>query len=148
MKKPLTGICGVAGTRVMPKDGIWWNAPNEECRGSVSHPSPNPFGLHTNCWPHVGAQFGQVAICDGAMLMCSRKTFQRLKGFDTEAYYGLFHAYDIDICTRAMLAGMTNWCVPIPLFHGSPGVPDESYTKALNIYKAKFGKYLPLRIDK
>lgn len=148
MKKPLTGIVGVAGTRVLPKDGVWWKAENEDCRGAVYHPSSNHFGMHLNCWPHMGAQFGQVAICDGVMLMCSRRTFKKLGGFDAEAYHGLYHMYDIDISFRAKKAGMSNWVSPIPVFHASPGQPDESYETARKIFIAKFGQYLPYELEK
>jgi GT2 family glycosyltransferase len=145
MRKPMTGIVGVAGTTQLPKDGTWWKSANKDCRGMVAHPDPTDFGLHWNTWPHEAAHFGRVVICDGVLLMCSKKTFQRIKGFDSNTYQG-FHFYDIDTCLRAHQMGLLNYVAPIPLLHGSRGRTNENWEENKVRFLKKHEKSLPTKI--
>lgn len=146
LKKPFTGFIGAAGTRMLPKDGCWWKSPEKSTRGMVAHPDENEFGVHWNVWPHQAAQFGEVAICDGVFLLCHRRTFDRLGGFDAETYKG-FHLYDIDITLRARLEGLVNYVAPIPLFHNSVGRTNDNWEENRKIFARKFEKYLPYNLD-
>jgi GT2 family glycosyltransferase len=146
MNKPFTGIVGVAGASALPNDAKWWGASQEDCRGLVYHPSPETnFRTHGNGWPWQCAQFGRAVVCDGVFLMCSRKTFEKLNGFDHLTFQG-FHLYDIDISTRSHLAGLQNYICPLPLFHASPGRPNEEWERNRKIFVMKYGKHLPLRV--
>lgn len=146
MQKPMTGIVGVAGTRVMPKEGCWWKSAHMDCRGAVYHPSNEPhFGVHLNCWPHMAAQYGQVAVVDGVLLVCSRRTFEKIGGFDSETFDG-FHFYDMSLSTEAHLHGYTNYAAPIPLLHASHGRTNDNWESNRTRYVEKYGKHLPLKV--
>jgi GT2 family glycosyltransferase len=146
LTKPFTGILGVAGTTVMPKNGKWWDSKEDECRGMVAHPDlATQFGMHFNTWPHMAAKFGRVVICDGVFLMCSRRVFDKLGGFDQEHYKG-FHFYDVDFTIRAHIAGLQNWVAPIPLMHGSKGRPNENWEENRQHFMTRYEKNLPARV--
>lgn len=147
LDKPFTGFVGAAGTRLMPKEGCWWKSPESECRGAVYHPtkSSSIFGMHLNCWPHIAAQFGQTVILDGVLLMCSKKTFNRLEGFDADTFKG-FHFYDVDITLRAHLLGLINYVAPIPVIHRSYGITNENWEENRKLYVKKHEKVLPVRV--
>lgn len=147
MRKPFTGFVGVAGSRVMPAEGKWWSAPQQECRGAVYHTSKSgtPFGMHINTWPHQQAEFEQVVICDGVLLMCNKKVFSKLSGFDSDTFKG-FHLYDVDITLRAHLAGLQNYVAPIPLLHNSRGVPNQNWEDNRKLFVDKHKRALPAKV--
>ncbi|HLN28151.1 MAG TPA: glycosyltransferase [Gemmataceae bacterium] len=149
LQDPSTGFVGVAGSRTVLTDGGLWcrRETIAETRGMAGHPSPeNEFGLHWNVWPHIScAVFGRVAVLDGVMLMCHRRTFDKLGGFAAGCYQG-FHFYDIDITFRAALAQLANYAVPFPLFHASVGFPDEEWEANRLIFVSRFGSFLPFTV--
>jgi GT2 family glycosyltransferase len=148
LKKPMTGIIGVAGTKLMPEGGCWWKSPQEKCRGLVYHPSTEaPFYTHGNCWPHGAARFGRVAVVDGVMLIMSRRTFDRLEGFGKMGYPNGFHFYDMDISMRAHQLGLVQYVAPIPIMHRSPGKPDDGWEKNRQVFLDLYRKSLPLRVE-
>lgn len=140
--KPLTGVIGAAGATRMPSDGCWWQQGHEQLRGAVYHPNPDPFGAHLNGWPFMAARFGRVAVCDGVLLMMSRVTFEQLGGFAADRYTG-FHFYDMDLTFRATLAGRYNYVAPLPLYHGSIGVPNENWHANKALFIRQFARHLP-----
>ncbi|HYT46225.1 MAG TPA: glycosyltransferase [Methylomirabilota bacterium] len=147
LSKPFTGIIGAAGTVYMPADGCWWKAPHTDCRGAVYHPSKTDtiFGVHLNAWPHMTARFGETLICDGVLLMCSKRTFNKLEGFDEGTFKG-FHFYDIDISLRAHLHGLQNYVAPIPVLHNSYGFTNENWEENRLRFISKHKKILPARL--
>lgn len=147
MGKPFTGFCGAAGTLSMPAEGCWWKSPQTDCRGGVYHPAKDlsPFGVHLNCWPHATAQFGQVLVCDGVLLMCSTQVFKKVKGFDNTTFKG-FHFYDVDITLRTHLLGLVNYVAPIPLVHQSYGVTNENWEDNRKLFVKKHEKVLPAKV--
>jgi hypothetical protein len=145
LSKVGAGLLGVAGTKTLPKDGKWWSAKNEECRGAVYHAGPEEFGARLNGWPAACALFGPVATVDGVLILVNRKTFNGIGKFDADSYAG-WHLYDTDLSVRAHKAGRTNFVCPIPLVHESPGRPGAEYEVNLKIFLDKFGKELPISV--
>ena len=145
-----TGFVGVAGNRTVLADaGGWWREETlADARGMAGHPSPeNEFGLHWNVWPYLScAVFGRVAVLDGVLLMCHRRTFDRLDGFAAACYQG-YHFYDIDITFRATLAQLANYAVPFPLYHESLGFPDDQWETNRQIFLSRFGSFLPFTLS-
>ncbi len=88
------------------------------------------------------ALFGQVVAIDGVLMICHRRTFQALNGFDNQTFTG-FHFYDIDISFRAALSGRTNWVAPIPLMHDSKGVFGAAWETNRQKFVRKFAGNLP-----
>lgn len=158
MSAPLTalsdtkvGFVGCAGTRLLSEVGCWWDGVTRpdvtnECRGMAMHASNSDFGMHINVWPHGAGQFGRVIVLDGVLLMCHRRTFELLNGFDEKTYKG-FHFYDIDITLRATIAKLINLAAPIPLLHQSGGELTPKWDANRKIFLSKFGHLLPARIN-
>lgn len=151
MENPQCGFIGVAGSRILVEDGCWWaqNTSIEvltNCRGMVAHPNDGDFGLRYNTWPPGSALFGQVLVMDGVLLMCHRRTFEALGGFDAKNYTG-FHFYDVDITFRAaMELKLVNLVAPIPILHLSPGAMQEDWERNRQIFVRKFAGMLPARV--
>ena len=149
VSKPMTGLVGVAGATVLEntgnKPGCWWVTNQVNCRGAVYHSSTqDETGMHINTWPHVVGRFTPVAVVDGVFIMCSKKNFNKLGGFDDKNFSG-FHFYDVQLSVEAKLKGLTNHVVPIPLLHKSPGKPDEIWEQNRLKFMEKYGKHLPVR---
>jgi hypothetical protein len=149
LEQSATGFLGVAGCRTVLADaGGWWRRETlADTRGMAAHPSAeNEFGLHWNVWPYnFCAVFGRVAVLDGALLMCHRRTFDRLEGFSESCYQG-FHFYDIDISFRAALLQLANYAIPFPIFHESVGFPDAGWEANRQVFLNRFGSLLPFSI--
>lgn len=151
LENPQCGFVGIAGSRILRDDGCWWaqNTSIEvlaNCRGMVAHTAEGEFGLKFNVWPPGSAYFGQVLVMDGVLLMCHRRTFEALGGFDEKNYTG-FHFYDIDITFRAaMELKRVNLVAPIPLLHLSPGNTQSEWEANRDIFIRKFGHLLPAKI--
>jgi len=152
LKNPSTGFIGIAGAVRLDADGTLWSNPTPEerfllsdCRGMALVPGDNPFGVKGLCWPTVGAIFGPTLVVDGVILLCTRRLFDSLNGFDSNTFKG-FHFYDIDISLRAHLANKPNYIAPIPLYHGSTGNYDQDWDAARQVFLKKHGHLLPLRL--
>jgi hypothetical protein len=150
LDNPKVGFVGVAGSRVLPADGCWWGQNTSieilnQCRGMVAHPAENEFNLHFNIWPPNMALFGQVLVLDGVFMMCHRRTFDKLGGFDEKHYKG-FHFYDMDITFRAAQEKLVNLVAPIPLLHQTPGFAPDQWELGRQMFLQKFGDQLPARL--
>jgi hypothetical protein len=159
LRKPLerladraTGFVGVVGTRLLGEDGNW-SGVRSEVRGMFASARPDIFGMHWhfgppwlggNADPGRAGLFGRVVVLDGILLLCHRRAFDALGGFDDRTYRG-FHFYDIDITFRATLAGLSNYASPIPLFHPSTNGPSPEWERNRRIFVSKFRAYLPCR---
>jgi hypothetical protein len=151
LSDPKTGFVGVAGARLLPEDACWWGGHTRldvmnECRGMAAHADSQEFGMHFNVWPSGVAKFGRVLVLDGVLLMCHRRTFESLNGFDEQTYKG-FDFYDIDITFRASLAKLNNLAAPIPVLHQSGGIPGPRWDANRKVFLSKFGHMLPARIS-
>ncbi|HVT82907.1 MAG TPA: glycosyltransferase [Phycisphaerae bacterium] len=148
-----TGFIGVAGATRLNAAGTWWgDVPQPQvmasCRGLVGCPDQtnpqNPFRMNFLAWPGP-AVFGRVLVVDGVFLMCHRRTFERLGGFDSQNLSG-FHFYDVDISLRAHLAGLTNYVAPIPMFHASTGNYDQVWDATRQRFLKKYAGRLPISL--
>ena len=143
-----TGFIGAAGSRILDTTGAWWGGnltPQQtfsNCRGMINHAAANEFGMNSLIWPGGTAEFGQVMVVDGVLLMCHRRTFNRLNGFDDKTYKG-FHFYDVDTTFRAHQLGLKNYAAPLPLLHQSMGKYDEKWEKNRAIFANKYQSLLP-----
>jgi GT2 family glycosyltransferase len=92
-----------------------------------------------------------VQTLDGYALFVRRETFDRIGGFD-EGYDG-WHGYDLELCTRALAAGLRNYAIGEPSRHDSWGKAGEPLARALERHRSKWSAFLaernrrpPLRI--
>lgn len=150
LNDPQVGFVGPAGTRLLSRDAAWWidntspGSPN--CRGAVVQTNTTRYGIHANVWPEGKGEFGQVVVLDGVLLMCHRRTFERLNGFDGQTYNG-FDFYDIDITFRASMEQLINLAAPILLLHDSIGATSQGWEANRQIFLKKFGHLLPARVS-
>lgn len=149
LKDPRVGFVGAAGSRMLNQSGVWWGQEMTQevvssSRGLVGHPSNRDFGMHFNCWPLGGAVFGPVLVLDGLLLICHRRTFDMLGGFDEQNYKG-FHFYDLDITLRASQKQLINVAAPILVMHDSIGATGAEWQRNREIFLKKFGNILPAR---
>jgi GT2 family glycosyltransferase len=149
LENPGTGLIGVAGATRLNAAGTWWgDLPQAQmlsfCRGFVGCPGKNEFGMNFLAWPGPGS-FGEALVVDGVFLMCHRRTFERLGGFDDKSFKG-FHFYDVDISLRAHLAGLRNHVAPIALYHDSTGKYDDVWEGARQIFVRKHAGRLPCQL--
>jgi hypothetical protein len=150
LRDPSTGFIGVCGAVRLNAFGTWWgDLPQPQvmagCRGFVGYPDANPFSMNFFSWPGGASVFGQVLVVDGVFLMCHRRTFEKLGGFDDKTFKG-FHFYDIDMTLRAHLAGLRNYVAPIPLFHASKGNYDQVWEAARQVFVNKHAGRLPCQL--
>ncbi|HEY2574050.1 MAG TPA: glycosyltransferase [Verrucomicrobiaceae bacterium] len=145
-----TGFVGVVGTRLLESHGVWWRK-REEMRGMLASASEDIFGTHWHFGPpwmssksclNRAGLFGQVVVLDGIFLLCHRRTFDGLGGFDENSYRG-FHFYDVDITFRATLSGLSNYVAPIPMYHPSTGTLNHEWDRNRRIFLGKFRQFLP-----
>lgn len=106
------GVIGIAGARVLRESGIWWEQ-RDQLSGACVHTDKGQY------WMTAFGPYGQVCVLDGVFLMMSRRTFERLGGFDEEIPGWDF--YDIDITLRAYRAGLINMTFPLHILHKSVG---------------------------
>jgi len=148
-----TGFIGVAGAIRLNAAGTWWgDVPQAQvmagCRGLVGCPDRtnplNPFGMNFLAWPGPAA-FGRVLVVDGVFLMCHRRTFDGLKGFDSQTFQG-FHFYDVEMTFRAHLAGLRNYVAPIPMYHASTGNYDAKWEATRQVFVGKYAGKLPCHL--
>jgi hypothetical protein len=152
---PAVGFIGIVGVTRLNNLGCWWgDMPQTQmltfCRGLVACGDDGPFRTRFVGWPGPttvfgpgnNAVFGQVLVVDGVLLMCHRRTLDKLGGFDEKNFKG-FHFYDIDVTFRAHLAGLKNFVAPLPLLHESLGTYDDAWETARQTFVRKFSGKLP-----
>jgi GT2 family glycosyltransferase len=148
---PATGFIGGFGSKLLNERGTWWekNQPKqqiaENCLGMVFCPSANEFSMDAAVWPGLTARFGRVLVVDGVLLMCHRRTFDRLGGFDAATYKG-FHFYDVDITFRAHQLGLKNYAAPLPMLHASLGKYGDDWEINRKIFVEMHRASLPCAI--
>ena len=135
LKDSTTGFVGVAGTRYLGKDAVWWNHDNWGKglhRGFIFH-GKNKW----NCYPTgytlpAGVGSPQVVALDGVFLAAKVKTLQKLGSWEKPDFFqGNWDFYDIYYTHKAHKSGFVNKVVPILLVHNSAGelVGRDSWVK-------------------
>jgi len=90
-----TGVIGVAGTTLLPEDGIWYSSQRPFVQGQVVHSFNNKeqldkYGtLEKDC---------DVVVLDGLFLACRKEIAEKFR-FNDVLFKG-FHFYDIDFSLR------------------------------------------------
>lgn len=142
---PGVGFVGVAGSRRLMPHAMWWDSgtiptspPWPATSGAVAH-MQNGYEYMTAFGP-----YGEVLVLDGVFLACSWTTIKSLSQMSNSEYG--FHFYDIDMTFRAHLKGLTNYTVPLPLFHGSVGEIGEEWKHSRRLFLERYGARLPLTI--
>lgn len=123
------GFVGVAGSKQLSKQGVWWDDPKQNC-GAITHEHKG------NVYKSVfgrGFMETPVKVLDGVFLMAQKSTLKDFKFWSHD-----FHFYDIDACMQMNAKGLTNYVVDIPLLHYSIGALSESWELARQEFLTKW----------
>ena len=86
------GILGVAGTKSLNQNGVWWTS-RESMYGCVRHTDGSKTWLNEYSY-NFGNRVKDVVVVDGVFMSCNKERIK--KNFDES--YTDFHFYDISFC--------------------------------------------------
>ena len=119
LSDPKIGFVGVAGTKKLTQDAIWWDH-NIWRQGKHSG-----FVLHGNSLKtsqdNFYGPYGKVVVLDGLFLAAKAKLLKEIGLEKPEYLKGDWDFYDLHYTYTAYLKGYNNYTVPIFLLHNSFG---------------------------
>lgn len=114
-----TGFLGVAGTKKLTEDAVWWNQNvwRQNMHSGIVWHGSDPMSATMTYY----GQYGQVAVMDGLFLAASGKTIKSV-GLAQPGYLpGGWDYYDLHYTLTAHKLGLKNKVVPINILHNSKG---------------------------
>lgn len=134
---PKIGVVGIAGTRVLNQNSIWWSI-GDQLSGACMHTDGQTH------WVTAFGKYGRAVVLDGVLLLMRREVFDRVGGFD-ETFPG-FDFYDVDITLRVHLLGLMNATYPLFVLHHSIGDTRNKPQWEINrrMFAAKWKSVLPV----
>ena len=131
------GILGVAGSVLMPENGIWWDD-RSKMFGTVEHTN----GINSWFSEYSGEISGQQSVINVDGLFIAVHPERIICNFDER--YGKFHFYDVSFCVSNYLAGVDVGVISnIKIKHKSVGAVDDNWEK--NRVKFVENNNLPIR---
>ncbi|MBI2107152.1 glycosyltransferase [Candidatus Woesearchaeota archaeon] len=128
------GVIGVAGTTLLPEDGIWYNSQRPFVQGQVVHSFNGKEQVER--YGTLGKD-SEVVVLDGLFLSCRKETAEKFRF--NEALFQGFHFYDIDFCVRVSQNFNNLVTYDILLKHFSGGNIDKEFQdsrkKFIELYK-------------
>ncbi len=145
LRKPKVGFVGVAGTKILSKEAVWWDKDLWERgfhSGHVFHGSDITKADDT----HFG-KLGKVTVLDGLFLAATKKTLRSIQITKPKSFEGEWDFYDIFYTTQTFLKQKENYTLPIQIMHESKGelAGRDSWHKNREAYIRLFNDHLPLR---
>lgn len=136
------GIIGVAGTKYIGKNCVWWDIQGE-LMGQVGH-TQNGKSWVTEFNPEFGNKVMDAVVVDGVFISVKRSLIKESFSNDVLG----FHFYDIDFCLRNKISGVDIGVISnIRLFHESIGITNNQWEVNRQITSKKFDDHLPLIVD-
>ena len=114
-----TGFVGVAGTKTLGPDAVWWDKAMWQARqhsGIVWH-GEDPISAQATYY----GPYEQVVVMDGLFLAASGKTLREVSLAQPEYLPGGWDYYDLHYTLTAHKKGLKNYTVPINILHNSLG---------------------------
>ena len=137
------GIIGIAGSREIPKSGMWWENPLH-MYGQVYHKHNGNRWL-SKYSPKKSNFLDNVVIVDGLFFSVDKNKIKT--NFDEEVKG--FHFYEVDFCFRNYLkdvkVGVTS---DIDVTHLSIGQTNEEWEENRKIFTEKYKDNLPAKVKK
>ncbi len=115
------GVLGVAGSSLMPENGVWFSVERPFVKGQVVHVVDGKEQLDRY---GIIREDSEVVVLDGLFLACRREIAEKFK-FDEDL--DGFHFYDMDFSLRVSKELKNVVISDILLKHFSGGKKDESY---------------------
>ena len=142
-KNPGYGILGVAGTKLMPASGRWWDTP-KKMYGRVAHTHEGKSWLSTYS-ADLGQEIEETVVVDGVFFAVDKT---KLKKTFNEEVIG-FHFYELTLCFENYLEGVKiGVTTMIRINHKSIGMTNEEWEKNRLQFTEKFKDDLPVSIGK
>lgn len=119
-KPEKTGFIGVAGTKALNANGVWWHRDSqysEKLRGIVFHGKSRSEMSPS----YYGPPYSPVVCSDGLFLACRGKVLRDIDLSKPEEFPGEWDYYDIYYNLQAHQKGYINKVVPILIRHESIG---------------------------
>lgn len=119
------GFFGVAGTKILSEDAVWWNHLNWQKghhRGFIFH-GESMFVARPTVYTPPGKELDRrVLVLDGVFLAVQYKVLKALGGWiKPVAFPGTWDFYDIYTTWKANRLGYKNYVLPVILLHMSFG---------------------------
>lgn len=135
------GIVGLAGTKYMPKSGMWWEV-QTTMFGIVNHEHEGKK-WESKYSKDIKNRLEPTVIVDGLFFAVHKKRIK--KDFDTSV--SGFHFYDINFCFRNYLEGVKiGICTDIRVTHLSIGQTNEQWEENRKQFAEKYSNNLPVDI--
>lgn len=136
------GIIGLAGTTNLIS-GMWWED-RSSMYGIVGHEHEGKKHVNFYNQKRYNDRVKDVVIIDGLFMMIHKN---RIKNRFDEEFKG-FHFYDIPFCFENFRSGVKiGVTTKIRVTHKSIGMVNKQWEKNKLFFEAKFGNFLPNRID-
>ena len=141
-RNPEYGILGAAGTKYLPKSGMWWEI-NTEMIGIVNHESGGKKWT-SKYSESKGSKLDDVVIVDGLFIAVNKTKIKKSFNEDVKG----FHFYDVDFSFRNYLEGVKiGVFYDVRITHLSVGQTNEQWDNNrkdfINRYKSELPVLLP-----
>lgn len=136
------GIIGLAGSKYVPKSGMWWEVP-ETMYGIVNHQNEN------NKWESryskdIKNNVEPTVMIDGLFMVVRKSKIK--KPFDESV--GGFHFYDMNFCVPNFLEGVKiGITTSVRVTHLSVGQTNESWDNKREDFSERYSDVLPLNLN-
>lgn len=128
-RNPDYGILGAAGSKYLPKSGMWWEI-NTEMFGIVNHEKDGKKWTSKYSEPK-GSKIDDTIIVDGLFIALNKKNIKKTFNEDVKG----FHFYDVDFSFRNFIEGVKiGVFYDIRITHLSVGQTNEQW----NINRIEF----------
>lgn len=140
-RNPDYGIIGAAGSKYLPKSGMWWEI-NTEMFGIVNHEHQGKKWT-SKYSESKGSNLDDTVIVDGLFIAINKKNIK--KTFNEEVKG--FHFYDVDFSFRNYLEGVKiGVFYDVRITHLSVGQTNEQWEKNRVEFSERYKDNLPVLI--
>ena len=140
-RNPEYGILGAAGSKYLPKSGMWWEI-NTEMFGIVNHEHQGKKWT-SKYSESKGSNLDDTVIVDGLFIAINKKNIK--KTFNEEVKG--FHFYDVDFSFRNYLEGVKiGVFYDVRITHLSVGQTNEQWEKNRVEFAERYQDNLPILI--
>lgn len=140
-RNPEYGIIGAAGSKYLPKSGMWWEI-NTEMFGIVNHEHQGKKWT-SKYSESKGSNLDDTVIVDGLFIAINKKNIK--KTFNEEVKG--FHFYDVDFSFRNYLEGVKiGVFYDVRITHLSVGQTNEQWEKNRVEFSERYKDNLPVLI--
>jgi len=137
-RNPNYGILGVAGSRYMPKSGMWWEIPTEMF-GVVNHEHEGKKWTSKYSEP-IGNKIDDTILVDGLFIAINKNNLSKTFNEDVKG----FHFYDVDFSYRNFLDGVKiGVFYDVRITHKSIGMTNESWDKNRQQFIKTYSESMP-----